>query len=362
MKKFFKVILCLALILCFSSALFAGPKKKKVKARSASSASGLVSAKAKSSSASKKKSTKSSKKSKSSKESSGKKSENDKSSDNEEKSEISTTEQCMIDNLEPLLTNECKFLNDDKLLSSLNGKFYCLYNIKDKTKVESVYNYFLTQNYNTKEAYLKDGDVSVTIKNPTNGMLKGAGKYYEFILNSLSNKTLKEGRILDFLTEYIMDANEDLFAGQSAAVQAVSVTSTSLSMNFSKADIENCRKATKKVIQTCAIAGNTDMQNKIELNCSEYNSALMKDAADKKGKVLDASTDLAKILLNRVDSVIDAKNYKVDLDEKNIDLKKKENEIKNKKEELEKEEDSSNEEKKEDSKEKKKEASSADAK
>ena len=346
MKKFLKLILCFILIVGVSSVSFAKKKSKKRSAkRSASSASGLVAVKEKSKSSSSdsssKKTKKSSKKSKSSKNSdkkSGDKNseekDDDKSSEKKKDVEVSATEQCMIDNVETLLDNECKFLNDKDILSKLTN-FYCIYNVKDRTKVESVYNYNLYQNYGIRDLSLKDGDVSVTVKNPSSGSLKGAAKYYDFLLKGLEDKTLNDGRILDFITEEIIDANDALFAGQAATVQSVSVSNTTISMDYSKDDIENCKKATKKVIQTCGITGNTEMQEKIDTSCGEYNSALMKNAAEKKGKVLDAKAELAKVLLNRAGAVIDAKNYKVDLDEKSVDLQKKENEVNAKKEALE---------------------------
>ena len=343
MKKIFRFALSLILVFSFANLSFAKVVKKK-KVRSASSSSGLVSAKTKnkslsssSSSSSKKKSNKSSKKSKSSEE------KDDAKSEQEDKSELSESEKCMVENLETLINGECKFLNDEKILPSLTN-FYCIYNVKDKTKTESVYNYFLYQNYGIKETALKDNDVSVTIKNPSNGTLKGNRKYYEFLLDGLADNTLKDGRILDFLTEYIIDSNESLFANQTEAVQNISVETTSISMPFSKSDIENCKKATKKAIQTCGIANDSEIQSKIELSCSEYNSALMKDASDKKGKVLDAKTELAKVLLNRVSDVIDAQSFKTNLDEKSVELKEKQKEVENKKEELEKTEDESSKE------------------
>ena len=354
MRRFFKLVLCFILMISVSSFSFAKPKKGKKKVRSASSASGLVSVKSKSksldsSSSSSKKSKKSSKKSKSSKDDddNGKKGKKDKNKENSSENgdnstssepEVSETEKCMIENLDTLLDGDCKFLNEEHILSKLTNKFYCIYNVKDKTKTESVYNYNLYQNYGVRESVLKDNDASVTIKNPSNGSLKGSAKYYDFLLKGLANNSLSDGRILDFITEEIIEENDTLFAGQEATVQNVSVSSTSIAMDYSKSDIENCRKATKKAIQTCGITGNVEMQSKIDSSCNEYNSALMKNAAEKKSKVLDAKVDLAKILLNRAGAVIDAKNYKASLDEKDIDLKKKENDIKNKKDELEKSE------------------------
>ena len=228
----------------------------------------------------------------------------------------------MIDNLETLLNGECKFLNEASVISSLSSKFYCIYNIKDRIKQDSVYNTFLYQNYGIKESGLKDGDSTVKIKNPSgNGALKGNAKYYEFILKSLDNGTLKDGKILDFLTAEVLDKNDELLADKSSVIESVSVQSTTIPTDFTKKNLENCKKETKKIIQTCGITGNAEMQEKIDANCTEYSTALTNNAGDKKTKVLDSTAKLAKVLLNRAEAVTDAKSAKIELEKKEVSVK-----------------------------------------
>ncbi len=338
MKRFLKIILCFVLLLEFSSISFAAKKKKqKHSVRSASSASGLVSkAKEKSKSSEKKKTSKKTKSSskKDKKDDKSSKSKDD-AKEGDQTEEISKTEQCMIDNLETLLNGECKFLNEPSILSSLSSKFYCVYNIKDKSKQDSVYNIYLYQNYGIKENSVKDGDSSVKIKNPLTGSLKGTAKYYEYILSALDDGSLKDGKILDFLTEEIIDKNDELLAGKTSIIESVSIQDTTIAMNLSKKSLESCKKETKKIVQNCGIATNTEMQTKIDSNCTEYDTALMKNAADKKTQVLDSSAKLAKILLNRADAVTDAKSKKIELEEKELNVSKKERELKNAKKEFE---------------------------
>ena len=326
MKKFLKVLLSLLLVFSVSNISFA---RKKVVKRSASSASGLVSkskSKSKSSASSKssKKASSTSKKSKSSKKD---KKDKDKDKDNsEDENQIPENEQCMIDNMETLLNGECKFLNSDNL-SELSNGFYCLYNLKDKNKVDSVYNIYLYQNYATKEDSLKDNDATVVIKQPSMGSVKGASKYYESILDGLEDDSLLDGKIFDFLTEEILDSSETLNTEEIEAIQKISVREVPIAMNLVKSDIENCKKATKKVIQTCGIANDTNIQQKIVDNCQSYESILAKQASENKAKVLDSKSKLLTILLQRLDAIKDSEELRAEIDEKEVRILKKNAEI-----------------------------------
>ncbi|MBP3616359.1 MAG: hypothetical protein J6J27_05655 [Alphaproteobacteria bacterium] len=326
MKKILKVLLSLLLVFSVSNISFA---RKKVVKRSASSASGLVSkskSKSKSSASSKssKKASSTSKKSKSSKKD---KKDKDKDKDNsEDENQIPENEQCMIDNMETLLNGECKFLNSDNL-SELSNGFYCLYNLKDKNKVDSVYNIYLYQNYATKEDSLKDNDATVVIKQPSMGSVKGASKYYESILDGLEDDSLLDGKIFDFLTEEILDSSETLNTEEIEAIQKISVREVPIAMNLVKSDIENCKKATKKVIQTCGIANDTNIQQKIVDNCQSYESILAKQASENKAKVLDSKSKLLTILLQRLDAIKDSEELRAEIDEKEVRILKKNAEI-----------------------------------
>lgn len=322
MKKILKVLLSLLLVFSVSNISFA---RKKVVKRSASSASGLVSkskSKSKSSASSKssKKASSTSKKSKSSKKD---KKDKDKDKDNsEDENQIPENEQCMIDNMETLLNGECKFLNSDNL-SELSNGFYCLYNLKDKNKVDSVYNIYLYQNYATKEDSLKDNDATVVIKQPSMGSVKGASKYYESILDGLEDDSLLDGKIFDFLTEEILDSSEALNTEEIETIQKISVREVPIAMNLVKSDIENCKKATKKVIQTCGIANDTNIQQKIVDNCQSYESILAKQASENKAKVLDSKSKLLTILLQRLDAIKDSEELRAEIDEKEVRILKK---------------------------------------
>ncbi|MCR5506425.1 MAG: hypothetical protein K6F04_01090 [bacterium] len=298
MKKFLKIILSLVLLFTITDSVFA-KKIKKSKKRSASAASGLVSSKAKAIVSSKKTVKSSSKKKKSS---SKKKSKDEKKESDSEESELSATEQCMVDNLETLLSGECKFLNEPEVLSELSNKFYCIYNYKDKSKAESVYNYYLYQNYATNEESIKEGDASVVIKNPQNGNLKGASKYYETLISGAEDGTLSDGKILDFLTEEVLDSDSSLTSNEISAIQKISIDSATITMDVVKENIETCKKATKKIVNSCGIASNEEMQDKIISSCDEYNTALVKRTANNKAKVMDLKAKLVEILRNRANT------------------------------------------------------------
>ena len=334
MKKFLKFIFVFTFIFVISADVFAKPRAKSKSKRAASKSKraaagvgGLKSGSKKSDSSDapkkEKSSTKSSKKSKikaTVKKSGG--NEEDKTEDDE-----NSENTCVNEGIETLLSKECKFLNEKEIIESLGEKFYCIYQTKEKGKAESVYDIFLYQNYGIKESSLKDGEGDIVIKNPGNGKLKGTGKYYEFILKNLADNTLKHGMILDFLTENIIDSNESLFGEQVDIVQEFSVPSVALTVDFTKNEIENCRKATKKVMQSCGISNDSDVQESITSNCSIYSSALTKNTADKKNKVLAFSTELAKILLLRASDILDAADLKTSLDERSFDNEKRQNKI-----------------------------------
>ena len=316
MKKIIKLFLCLIIMFSFFSESIWARRKRH---RSASGGSGLKSSTAK-------KNTSTKKKQKASSTSKGKKSSSKKSSSSKQETEeneepqISQEEQCMIDNIPTLLEGDCKFLNEQEILEGLSNKFYCIYNYKDKNKIDSVYNYYLYQKYGIKNTSLKDSDAEITIRNQS----KGASKYYEFLINKLEDGTLSENRVLDFLTEDIIYEGIYFSSNEEQAISSILVNETTIPANIMKGDVENCEKAIKSTVKQCNINSNKEMQDKIEESCLEYETALIKQTATIKNKLLDMKSKLAEVLKQRVNLI----SRKAEVENLEKELKKKEKEAK----------------------------------
>lgn len=291
MKKIIKLLFCLIIMLTF---LTEGIWAQRKRHRSASGSSGLKSSAGKKTTSSKKK-QKASSKSKGKKSSSKKTSSSKNDKEESEEIEISEEEQCMIDNIPTLLDGDCKFLNEPEIIESLSNKFYCIYNYKDKSKIDSVYNYYLYQKYGIKETSLKNNDATVKISdNP-----RGASKYYEFLISELKNGSLSEGKILNFLTEEIVYEGIYFSPNEERAISSVSVDETGITSDIMKNDIATCEKAIKSAVKQCGISSNTEMQDKIEESCIEYESALIKQTTTVKNELLDMKAELANVLKQR---------------------------------------------------------------
>jgi len=215
-----------------------------------------------------------------------------------EDSEISEAEQCLIDNISVLLNSECQFLNDNNILSTLKDNFYCVYNYKERNKIDSVYNYYLYQNYGIREESLKDDDMNVTIKNPGMGSLKGGSKYYDVLLDGLKNGDLNDGKILDFITEDVLWSS-NIQGEDRKLISKVSVETAVIVTNVTKKNIEQCRKATKSIINSCGATADSSIQAKINTSCEEYNTALVKETSTKKAELFSSKDAILKVLLNR---------------------------------------------------------------
>ncbi len=298
MKKFVGFIICLVCFGFISDDVFSARRTVRTrgargtKKRSAASSSGLTTK------TTKKKSTTTGTKTSTKKAPSSYSKASSKSSSKDSMGEkLSTEEQCIYDALDTLLTGECSFLNDKSLIKELSNPLYCVYSYKSKTKTDSVFNYYLYQNYGIKEASVKSSDASVKISDSP----KGAAGYYQYILDGLEDGSLSESKILDFITEHVLDT-ETVSTEEYSAIMGKSVESTYIVMNVVKNDIEQCRKATKKTIQTCGVATNTEIQEKIADSCDEYESALIKQTSSKKAKVMDSSSKLIEVLKQRYET------------------------------------------------------------
>lgn len=298
MKKFVGFIICLVCFGFISNDVFSARRTVRArgargtKKRSAASSSGLTTK------TTKKKSTTTGTKTSTQKAPSSYSKASSKSSSKDDTGEkLSTEEQCIYDALDTLLTGECSFLNDKSLIKELSNPLYCVYSYKSKNKTDSVFNYYLYQNYGIKEANVKSSDASVKISDSP----KGSTGYYQYILDGLEDGSLRESKILDFITEHVLD-NETVSTEEYSAIMGKSVESTYIVMNVVKNDIEQCRKAAKKTIQTCGVATNAEIQEKIADSCDEYESALIKQTSSKKAKVMDSSSKLIEVLKQRYET------------------------------------------------------------
>lgn len=298
MKKFVGFIICLVCFGFISNDVFSARRTVRArgargtKKRSAASSSGLTTK------TTKKKSTTTGTKTSTQKAPSSYSKASSKSSSKDDTGEkLSTEEQCIYDALDTLLTGECSFLNDKSLIKELSNPLYCVYSYKSKNKTDSVFNYYLYQNYGIKEANVKSSDASVKISDSP----KGSAGYYQYILDGLEDGSLRESKILDFITEHVLDS-ETVSTEEYSAITGKSVESTYIVMNVVKNDIDQCRKAVKKTIQTCGVATNTEIQEKIADSCDEYEGALIKQTSSKKAKVMDSSSKLIEVLKQRYET------------------------------------------------------------
>ena len=211
-----------------------------------------------------------------------------------ENSDVKVELACLNKDIDFLLGKDCKFLLGEEMKKELKDPFFCLYQDKPSGKIESVYDYYFYQNYGVKESSVKQTSTLVKVKNPP----KGAAKYYKYILDGIAAKTLKEAKILDFLTEHVLE-NMDVSAADESAINAKSVETTNLSMNESLSDIEHCKKETKKVIDTCGVRSNQNVRKIIAKSCENYESLLVKQASKLKAEVLDKGQELLDVLKTR---------------------------------------------------------------
>ncbi len=211
-----------------------------------------------------------------------------------ENSDVKVELACLNKDIDFLLGKDCKFLLGEEMKKELKDPFFCLYQDKPSGRIESVYDYYFYQNYGVKESSVKQTSTLVKVKNPP----KGAAKYYKYILDGIAAKTLKEAKILDFLTEHVLE-NMDVSAVDESAINAKSVEITALSMNESLFDIEHCKKETKKVIDTCGVRSNQNVRKIIAKSCENYESLLVKQASKLKAEVLDKGQELLDVLKTR---------------------------------------------------------------
>ena len=243
-----------------------------------------------------------------------------------ENSDVKVELACLNKDIDFLISKDCKFLLNEEMKKDLKDPFFCVYQDKPSGKTESVYDYYFYQNYGVKENVVKQTNTVVKIKNSP----KGAGRYYKYILDGLSNKTLKEAKILDFLTEHVLD-NMTVSATDESAISAKSVDFTSLSMNESLSDIEHWKKETKKVIESCGVRTNQNIKKIIAKSCEEYEGLLVKQTSKLKAEVLDKGQELLNVLKER--TVQKAQNEAVDREiEKRAEEARKAEEEKTRKE------------------------------
>ncbi len=211
-----------------------------------------------------------------------------------ENSDVKVELACLNKDIDFLIGKDCKFLLSGEMKKDLKDPFFCVYQDKPSGKIESVYDYYFYQNYGVKESSVKQTSTVVKVKNNQ----KGAGKYYQYLLDGISKKTLKEAKILDFLTEKILD-EMTVSSTDETAISAKNVDITAIAMDESLSDIEHCKKETKKVMETCGVKTNQNVKKIIGKSCEEYESLLVKQTSKLKADVLDKGQELLNILKER---------------------------------------------------------------
>ena len=203
--------------------------------------------------------------------------------------------QCLANGINSLMAKDCKFLGDAAVLDQLKDNFYCVYSYKQSGKINSVADYYFYQNYGLHESSVKETEAIATINNPP----KGGAAYYKYLLDNLKTGNLREAKILDFLTEEILE-NMTASEEESSAISAKNVEKTTIPMNETFSDIDHCRKAARQVVQDCGVDADQDVKKIIGKSCEEYQGLLVKYTSKLKADVLDRQQELLDVLKDRL--------------------------------------------------------------
>ena len=211
---------------------------------------------------------------------------------------LSAELKCLQQNLSSLLEDKCKFVVDSDITSALEGEdLYCVYNYKDSGKTSSVYNYYLNAYYGVSETSVKSDTSIVNVKNSS----KNALKYYQYLIDEIANGTLKESKILDSVTEKVLE-NSNVANDVQGVIEKKSVETVPLSMSIVSSDLENCTKATKAILKECGAIGNQTVKKKISESCTAYNAVLLKLAGNKKTEALGFEGEIINALKERANA------------------------------------------------------------
>lgn len=239
---------------------------------------------------------------------------------------LSAELKCLQQNLSSLLGDKCKFVVDSDITSALEGEdLYCVYNYKDSSKTSSVYNYYLNAYYGVSETSVKSDTSIVNVKNSS----KNALKYYQYLIDEIANGTLKESKILDSVTEKVLE-NSNVANDVQGVIEGKSVETVPLSMSIVSSDLENCTKATKAILKECGAIGNQTVKKKISESCTAYNAVLLKLAGNKKTEALGFEGEIINALKERANAdfydykeLVEQQTEKLKLDEQYAETQKK---------------------------------------
>ena len=239
---------------------------------------------------------------------------------------LSAELKCLQQNISSLLGDKCKFVVDSDITSALEGEdLYCVYNYKDSGKTSSVYNYYLNAYYGVSETSVKSDTSIVNVKNSS----KNALKYYQYLIDEIANGTLKESKILDSVTEKVLE-NSNVANDVQGVIEKKSVETVPLSMSIVSSDLENCTKATKAILKECGAIGNQTVKKKISESCTAYNAVLLKLAGNKKTEALGFEGEIINALKERANAdfydykeLVEQQAEKLKLDEQYAETQKK---------------------------------------
>lgn len=239
---------------------------------------------------------------------------------------LSAELKCLQQNISSLLEDKCKFVVDSDITSALEGEdLYCVYNYKDSGKTSSVYNYYLNAYYGVSETSVKSDTSIVNVKNSS----KNALKYYQYLIDEIANGTLKESKILDNVTEKVLE-NSNVANDVQGVIEKKSVETVPLSMSIVSSDLENCTKATKAILKECGAIGNQTVKKKISESCTAYNAVLLKLAGNKKTEALGFEGEIINALKERANAdfydykeLVEQQAEKLKLDEQYAETQKK---------------------------------------
>lgn len=239
---------------------------------------------------------------------------------------LSAELKCLQQNLSSLLGDKCKFVVDSDITSALEGEdLYCVYNYKDSGKTSSIYNYYLNAYYGVSETSVKSDTSIVNVKNSS----KNALKYYQYLIDEIANGTLKESKILDSVTEKVLE-NSNVANDVQGVIEKKSVETVPLSMSIVSSDLENCTKATKAILKECGAIGNQTVKKKISESCTAYNAVLLKLAGNKKTEALGFEGEIINALKERANAdfydykeLVEQQAEKLKLDEQYAETQKK---------------------------------------
>ncbi len=210
--------------------------------------------------------------------------------------------ECLAKKINFLMAKDCKFLGDGEVLSQLKDNFYCVYSYKQSGKINSVADYYFYQTYGVHESSVREEEAIATINNPP----KGGAAYYKYLLDNLKTNTLQEAKILDFLTEEILE-NIPPSAEEESAISAKNVEKTTIPMNETAADIKHCSNSAKAIVKDCGVGSDQDIKKVIAKSCEEYQGLLVKYVSKLKADVLDKQSELLDVLKSRLHQQIKSK-------------------------------------------------------